>query len=235
MATRRESASGCFPCIEIEAGALSLFERLNAWKINSRGSGASSEHTLVQAVVDRWRKVVADGDSELFDARLEWDGFDEERVLAALSWSPTDPESRMPPLVKDSGWCEELGAWFHAGLQRLDDRTTRLFGGWAEDLGVAFVELWTPWVVEATDAVSTHPARMSGKVSDEAMHGLSRHVLLQIGELGSESAYSQFNRRRSTEVSALSDRSGNDFYAGWVLEQLDRQLRPLFEEFPVLA
>lgn len=222
------------PDSRIEARALSLFERLGAWQCASKPRGDPSKQAAAQAVVDRWQYGVAGGDSELFAVRLGWDGLDEQSVVDALSWAMTNPESAVS-FGSDQGWFEEFQIDFRSGSCLLDDQTFRLYVDWAEEFGIPFVELWAPWVLEATEGVMRHAAMAAGRISKGALECLSRHLLLQIAELGSEAAFSQFNHRRSVALSALDDRSGNRLYNNWVHGQLDQGLVPLFEEFPVLA
>jgi hypothetical protein len=191
--------------IGVDVRFLTLFERLDAWRRNSKPPGSPSERSVANKVVERWRKAVAGADFDLFEARLRWDGFDEEDVLDALSWIPGGGNSLGPTEV-GTVWIEELTVWFRSGFRRVDDGVIEVYSDWAEDLGVAFVDLWAPWIVEATEAVSRHPAIVAGRISEDALQCLSRQLLQQIGEVGSEGAYVQFNRRRSAELSALAER-----------------------------
>ncbi len=213
---------------------MTLFERIDAWQRRKKPQGSQSGHASAQRVVGQWRKAVVGGNSELFAERLGWDGLDQEAVTTALSWAESEPGS-VAAFGPNPGWFGDLQASFRLGISLLDRGSSRRFLDEIDDLEIPFAELWIPWIAEAMESVSGHASIAEGRVSRSAVECLGRHLLRQLGELGAQGAFSQFNRRRSEVLSALDDRSGDRVYRRWVQEQIEHGLTALFEEFPVLA
>lgn len=220
--------------VQRESRAMTLFERIEAWQRAGRPSASAIDATEARAVVDRWRRIVAGGNTSLFEARLTWDGVDEASVVEALAWIGEEPEIAATS-APGHGWSEELGSAFSRGIENLDEDSAERLGEWAHQDGVPFVELWAPWVVDAADAIGGHEVFQNGDFSTNALDALLRHLLQQIGGLGSDAAYSQFNRLRSTELSALGDRSGDRIYRMWLAHQISQVVAPLFDEYTVLG
>jgi len=217
-----------------DSRAMTLYERIEAWQQAGRPRASNREATGARAIVDRWRKIVAGGNIPLFEARLKWDGIDEHSVIEALAWVGEKPDVASV-LVPDHGWSNDLDSAFSRGLENLDEDIAERLTEWAHQDGVPFVELWAPWVVDAGSAIDGHEVFRDGDFSNEALDAMLRHLLVQIGAVASGAAYSQFNRMRSTELSALDDRSGNRIYRTWLEHQISQGGAPLFDEFPVLA
>jgi type 2 lantibiotic biosynthesis protein LanM len=213
---------------------MGLFDRIESWHHAGRPRVGGVDRSAANAFVERWKSVVAAGDQNLFDVRLQWDGLTASDAADALTWVAADPRSaaRSAP---DRGWSDHLELIFEEGLPLVDDDVTRRIRDWAVEDGIPFAELWTPWVAEAGAAVSRHAAVCEGSIAAGAVDSLLRHLLRQLSDLASPAAYEQFRRQRSTEVPALGAGAETGFYEAWIGRQLDSGMAPLFDEYPVLA
>ena len=157
---------------------------------------------MIGALVDRWQKIIAGEDRAAFEARLGWDDLGVDDVVEALSWVSENPYAAAS-IDPGGGWSGKLETMFRTGLSLSSDGEARRMRDWAHDEGIPFVELWSPWLVEAEAEIRRHHVVSAGLVSEGGMDDLLRHLLRQISDLASHAAFTQFDRWRSAEVSAL--------------------------------
>jgi class II lanthipeptide synthase len=224
----------------IVAEASPIRERLASESFEPDPENLRQDEPRIRARLDRWCQVVARGDWELFRRRLEWSGWDVDRVHAALG-TVRLREGR------------ELPAW--AGtLAQVMQTTAEFFGESAGPLGplpvdsgdpLPFEDLLLPAVIAARRKLLAHlhsPDLPSDLLSQDAYLALERSLLRKLTTSCGQVLAAEFSRLHpgARTVLQMGDdcappRTSQQHYKTFVTELLRGGLAAVFRTYPVLG
>lgn len=186
----------------------------------------------VEARLKEWADVVAEGDQELFEKRLAYDGLDLNTIRPFLS--DVELTQKLPcwteilnPIVQKSGKLE---------LDRLHD----LFPCLRRDDPLPFEEIFLAFVLTAREMLDA--SENCDFLTGKARAALERFLLIRMSELSSRVLEVEFNAFFAclqftgiTYNASSRDKSSRKHYLDFIKKMCDGGLPPLFKEYPVLA
>jgi lantibiotic modifying enzyme len=207
---------------EVEAHALTLFERIHAWHQSGRPAAGGQPSGATRRVVERWRTAVAGGSQSVFARRLSWDGLSEKNVATALDWAASHPAEAAASGPR-AGWWQRLedtlarGQEYRRCAAQHGERAPSADGPLAPLLGGASAGVRA--------VLEDHEAVRSGVVGRSAVDDLVAHLEGQLAALTTPAA----NALASAAGIRPADRRA------WAEDLESTGLRNLWLEFPVLA
>ena len=190
----------------LAAGAERLWERL------ARAPAESDPDVDADPALEAWARAFARGDREALARRLSWDSLSPAAAATALA---AEPPAAGPP-----GWLAELVGW---GVLGADLRRRKPPVELAE---LPFGELWAPWL-EAADANLAAARADAAAIPAESRTRLLRGLAEELARFSALAAHEAFQATRAADPAPGAHRR-------FVLDQLERGLTPLYDEFPVL-
>lgn len=195
--------------------------------------------TLISAKLEKWCKTAAQGNQELFEKRLAWDGLDLSTVRPVLgsvslatphllpAWADTlDKALKATTLIASSGSLDTLKAY-----RCLETDRPIPF----EEVFLGFIEVAREKLVAQTGA-SYH------LLSEESHRSLERSLLQQLSSVYLQAIVQEFSIFRSfqsTPFVRLSKQSsqipGREQYQKFVQSMMGGKLLSFFQEYSVLA
>ena len=216
--------------IDIIGRASTLDERLGPGFVPDTGSPDLGN---VEAKLERWRQVVAEGDESRFAARLAWDGLDLDRARRALGPVRWDGRSPRP------AWADTLATTLEATGPASGDGSAP---GRRAGEPVPFEELVVPFVATARARRDGQAGRHVGAFSTEALDALDHALLTTLAYLASRAFGEAFLIFRTREQPALARRLGllqgvgsRALYEKFVDAMLGGGMVAFFLEYAVLA
>jgi len=220
--------------------ALTLQERMARW--GRKKGGAEVGRLIANPVIEHWSAMLnTGGDSESFDRRLRWAGWERGDVVQALRDENLDFHS---PLWLDiiAGVVERTAADFQSeALPPSDSRA------WLDvDQPLPFQELFSSAVDYAYSCLAENLDRrgstLSPRIGPTGTTALGRQLLGQITEISGFALFSEFEKFRPAGKNIWlkikgGPRNSNDrrLYDQFIHEMGCNGLRTLFAGYPVLA
>jgi type 2 lantibiotic biosynthesis protein LanM len=221
---------------QIAADAAFLWERADGKRYSP--DTTRSDAGLAQARAERWCRAVARGERAGLDQRLRWAGTDLERMRPLLgavrlgdglplpAWTTTLQQiiaaavalSRQPGALQDSG---------PPGL-------------YDPQQPIPYEHLLAPAVQVACRRLQFRCGRRSGdgasaELTAPAWRALERALLARLAQLATDTLHAEFRRSRNAGGATAHATTGSARYDAFVREQWAAGLKPLFEQYPVLA
>jgi type 2 lantibiotic biosynthesis protein LanM len=215
----------------IAGKATSLWERLDGTCVPSPASDPK-EQKKIDARLKEWADVVAEGDQELFEKRLAYDGLN----LHAIR-----------PLLGDVELTRKLPTWTEL-LNPVLERSAELeFHGLHErfpclvrDAPLPFEEILLPFVLTAREMLGT--PEICDLLTGKARADLERFLLIRMSDLSSRVLELEFNAYMAclqftgiTYNAASRDKTSRKHYLDFVRKLCTADLSQIFKEYPVLA
>jgi type 2 lantibiotic biosynthesis protein LanM len=220
----------------IAANASCFWDRAEQSSSNTRIGGAQPQK--VEARLQEWIKVVAEGDDRAFDKRLIFDGlsFEDARRLLATVPAPCD----LPT------WAEVLNDVLLT-LSKVRARVTAprpstRFQYLNVEAPVPFEELVVPFVEVAREKITKTTDGLYSRLPLKARANFERGLLKKLSELMARVllvefrtflACNQLLREPTADVLARSDGRAN--YLHFIDQTYETGWATLFQEYPVLA
>jgi len=224
---------------EIAEKAMSLWERVDNDLVSSPLEGLSRGQHIDDRLYE-WRKVVADGDRELFEKRLEYDGLTSDMVRAYLGNAHITTSVDLP------SWAMLLNTILDAVSlfteDRLDDGLWSAYGFLEKDSPFPFEDIFIPFVLYARETLKTTTGDLYNFVSDNGHSAMERFLLYQLTERSSRVLEVEFNSFLAClQLQSLSyleirkDKSSRKYYVDFINYLYDGKLIDIFKEYCVLA
>jgi type 2 lantibiotic biosynthesis protein LanM len=208
--------------IGVEAAALTLFERIDAWRKAGSPAGRRPASAGTQQYLDRWCAAVAGGSAEVFERRLSWDGLSVDDVATALDWAISHPEEAALG-GPDPGWFDRLMARLEHGARRVRERVADGVEVDCENPSTAL--LVEPLCADFRAALDHHEAVSAGMVGTSAVADLENDLRNQVQVLATPAARDHLARGGKT--------GGEE--RRWKTSQAAHGWLEFFADYPVLA
>lgn len=195
---------------------------------------------IINARLDKWCQVTAQGNWKKFEQRLAWEGLDVSTVRCALGSVTMSDQQQLPSWAETLNECLkfssliDLNALGKAAFQKnrfLDPQQL-----------LPFEDVLLPFIYVAQHKLRNQAGHHYDLLSDVAHANLERNLLEQLSELCSLSFELEFSVFRATRQSTLINilrLSGNDHsrwhYQTFIKGLLEGGLLTFFSEYPVLA
>lgn len=217
--------------LAITCKSASLRERLDGTCVPAPGSDPKMTRK-VDAYLKKWADVAAEGDQELFEKRLAYDGLDLDTIRPFLG--DVEFGGKLP------SWTEILNPVLqNAGKLELDELHAR-FPCLDKNDPLPFEEILLPFVLTAREMLDA--SESSGLLTGKARANLERFLLIRMSELSSRVLELEFNTFLAclqftgiTYNLASRDTASRKHYLDFVARLRDGGLLQLFKEYPVLA
>ena len=215
----------------IAARATSLHDRLDGISVLPLGDDPKRQ-MKIDARLKEWAYVVADGDQELFQKRLAYDGLNVHTVrpvLGDIEYTQILPSwtAILDPVLQKSAGLE---------LDGLHERFPCLRG----DEPLPFEEILLPFVLTGRGMLAAPGNR--DLLTGQARADLERFLLVRMSESSSRVLEMELNTflaclqfRGVTPNAAYRDRASRKLYLDFARSMREGGLLTLFKEYPVLA
>ncbi len=222
----------------VEQGS-TLLERLE-------GNFASvpSTHARIEKKIEvrlkEWRKVVADGDEELFEKRLKFSGLDLDAVRPLLGNVQMDGQVSLPE------WTEQLNEILHHAknfqIADLDILDYEKYHFLKKDKPIAFEEILLPCCLLGREKLIVAAGSRYELLSDKAHHSFEGFLLQRLSDISSrvfEVEFGTFLAMRQLHGTPQDEmypgRESRVQYLKFVKKMISEDLPELFKEYCVLA
>jgi type 2 lantibiotic biosynthesis protein LanM len=220
------------------AQAIPLWEQLD--QSLAPKSSATPDPAMADAVLQRWCKTAGAGDWEVLKRRLQWDGWDIERVRAVLAVPPVLPEV-LPP------WADVVEQMMQAAQAMASQSEAKARNSLAldPDHPVPFEDVLLPALAVARERLrarlNADPAALP-LLTLAAYGHLERGLLYILIETWSQVLETEFAAVRpfghnllGLTKSRISDNPSREHYERFVGGLLQDGFLSLFQKYPVLA
>lgn len=214
----------------LAARAETLGERLQG-RLNGNRSGRSPLSARQAHRASEWRRIASNGDEALFHFMLRVRGVDPQACNDLFATPEVSPATPTP------GWVDTFAWLLEAMRGGLDGRAHASFLDATHP--APFEELLVGPVLEAMHrldaSLASSPAVAARqKMSDRALAGMQRSLMLRLASLMAEPLYLRFHYSRTSARPTWSG-VAQEGYARFVSADRDQLLRELFDTLPVLA
>ncbi len=198
---------------------------------------SSSDHEkLIDNRLARWCFVVAQGNHNLFEKRLRWDGIDNDTARSLL-------RSQEPSSEPLSGWATTLQAIVEMAKSNADDVCDEYDIPWRDSAQpLPFEEVWLPAIRVARQRLFDRVRwRSHSNVSIFAYLGIELGLRRRLTNLGARTLSSLFAKSQPMGANLLNSLVSEDLnlttdrYRVFVESMLEDGLIGLFQSYPVLA
>lgn len=202
---------------------------------DASGGCAELPHPAAIAAMDRWCRLVAAGDREVFNRRLAWDDLDETRVTARLGRA-LDRNAEEVPHPLPSAWARLLAAALGRHEEQSNAPGEPTFTRLHERPIIPFPELLSPFVQVAREQVERTTPGWTTLLSSDARHDLERHLAAQLDDVAGGMLLTRSAAGKSVGGRALagSSAAGPRVWTS-VASMTAGECRDLLMEFPALA
>ena len=213
--------------VRIAAAARTLGERFDDAAVATAQPSEAAKPLLAH-----WAQIVAEGNPQVFQRRLAWDGVSEIEALAALTPDLVMP--KMPAwtetLVDALRYCEAVRTEMHSGALAEADLLS-------SESQLFFPVLWLPFLRAASKRLRVRVSVIDQILSPESWAALQLQLLQSLCETAQRPCYQRFDQfRNANPVASLTADSESDRLVRQFIDGLlEQQLLPLLTDFPVLA
>lgn len=225
--------------LDIIAAASSLEERLGD---DFLPTGNKETDEIVQTRLQTWCNIVARGHWDLFQKRLEWDGWTLEQVTSVLGGVRLREGAEWPQWAMTLEEVLEHASTLSkvADYQMLASRSqVRCFQA---DDPFPFEELFIPFLQVARQHLTSQAGRAYHLLHEQAHDALERSLLQSLASYAAQALHLEFSIKRSQELSPLTrlmlevqETTERDLYGEFIEQMLQGELLPFFHRYPVLA
>ncbi|MBD2449030.1 type 2 lantipeptide synthetase LanM [Nostoc sp. FACHB-152] len=223
--------------IKIVEQASTINERLGMEFITDK---TQNNNELVKSRLENWCHVVAQGNKELFEQRLAWDGLDVDRVSQILGSVRLVKEQDLP------AWTETFKSVLEAtnlvSLENLEKGISSENRCLNPQEPLPFEELLLPFIYVARKQILNQVNSNYHLLSDEAHAALERGLLHSLVSLCSEAMGLNFLVFRTYQQPKLTHRlaqiqsaNSRQYYSNFLRDMLAGGLLTFFQEYSVLA
>ena len=194
---------------------------------------------LIDARMNAWCQLVANGDHEKFAKRLMWDNLDVAGVRAVFGSPELKDKSDLP------SWADLLTAAMETAAEHCElSKSGRLAGerNQSSTGPLPFEDLFGPFLRVASRRLRDRAGSSGELLSEPAYEALERSLVETLSFHCAPAIYTLFSAFRATRQSSfdrlLSQVSGtpsSELYRQFTSELLTEKLVPLFQQYPVLA
>ncbi len=219
--------------------ASSLYERIEG-DFAPEPSPDPKQVKRVEARLKEWREISAEGDEELFQKRLAYDGLDMDAARELLGDGSFSGSRDLPSwTIILNGILKQTREF---PLKDLDAELCEKYPFLIKESPVPFEEIFLPCILVARKKLAALAGDRLGLLTDKAQTALERFLLQRISEISSRvlevefstfMACLQFSGVDYSEV--VKDKNSRKQYLDFVKETVAGGLAPLFKEYCVWA
>ncbi len=217
--------------IEIAEKSASLQERLDGTYVPTPGNDPK-EKLKVEVYLREWADVVAEGDQELFEKRLAYDGLNLNSIRPFLG--NVELARELP------SWTDILNSILEKSGKLEVDGLHELFPCLQKDDPLPFEEILLPFVLTAREMLDA--SENCDLLTVKARADLERFLLIRMSDLSSRVLELEFNAFLAclqftgiTCTAASRDKTSRENYLDFVRKMRADDLLQLFKDYPVLA
>lgn len=224
---------------EIVARGSSLGERLGLLSSLGPSTLPAGDTVDVEALLERWRRLVAEGDDATFGKRLSWDGLDLDRARLALN------PSRLPHVEPLPDWADTVRDVLEAAAalsQETPDEELPAERCYHPGSPLPFQDILLPFVLVARVRLAEQAGPAVEQLSPQAAAILENRLLQRLTSLCANPLLVEFAVRRQRRQSSLTRLlaslqadPGTDLYRQFTRAMLAGELADVFLAYPVLA
>jgi type 2 lantibiotic biosynthesis protein LanM len=203
-------------------------------------SGESNEDSVINARINEWCEVVSGGNKEIFERRLNWDGWDLSTVRHFLGSAQIPDDQPLPKWAKTLDEVISASALFD--IESLETDTLEENRFIIRESPMPFEEVFVPFVYVAKQRLTANIGAYQQLLSYEAQSSLERILLKRLSNLSSQTLGLEFSTFRASRESSALQRlkraetaPSRKHYKYFIKHLLDSGLMALFEEYPVWA
>jgi type 2 lantibiotic biosynthesis protein LanM len=222
---------------QIAANASSLWERAEQ-RILSECPLPLQEEIAFR--LKEWLEVTAEGDRNLFEKRLSFEGFDLNAACSLLGSVKVPPFVELPPWV---GVLNEV-LWkmpiFRAVV--LEPKLSEKYKFLNKDIPIAFEELLLPFIDVAKEKVAAVTSGKYHLLADKARASLERALLQRLSGISSRVLLMEFRTFLACQqmlgrryLRPAHENASREEYLRFVKTTYEKSWAPLFEEYCVLS
>lgn len=225
--------------LDIIAAASSLEERLGDDFLPGKNEDGGE---IVQARLQSWCNNVARGNWELFQKRLEWDGWTVEQVKPVLGRVSLREGAIWPHWARTLEEVLELSATLS---QMADYRMLASLSQvrcFLADDPFPFEELFIPFIKVARQRLVEQAGSSYHLLHESAHDALERSLLQNLASDAAQALHLEFSIKRSQELSPLTrlmlelqETTEQGVYGEFIADLLQGELLSFFQRYPVLA
>lgn len=216
----------------IWSGSSSLFELLLSADLDA----VPVENPQLEARLNHWCDVVAQGNWDKFKRRLQWDGLDLDGARSLLIPSPQESEP---------DWAEKLQAIMTAsrsGIQPDPLPYRRAACSIDPEKPLPFEDLWLPTIALARQKLLAQLGQLPDWLSETAYGDLEKSLLQRLVAVSVKTLDAEFSRTRplgenllTLLLGAAEVNNSTEKYQAFIAKYLADGLLGLFTTYPVLA
>ncbi|HEU5374626.1 MAG TPA: type 2 lanthipeptide synthetase LanM family protein [Ktedonobacteraceae bacterium] len=225
--------------LHIIAAASSLEERLgDDFLPEKHEEDQGTVHTRLQT----WCNIVARGNWELFQKRLEWDGWTLEQLKPVLYRVHLREEAEWPRWAKTlEEVCELVATLSQITDYQMLASLSQVRCFLADD-PLPFEELFIPFIKVARQRLSEQAGSSYHLLHEHAHDALERSLLQNLASYAAQALHLEFSIKRTQELSPLKrlmlelqETAERDLYREYIARMFQGELLPFFQRYPVLA
>jgi type 2 lantibiotic biosynthesis protein LanM len=222
----------------VEQGS-TLLERLEGCFTPSPSTNARIDKKI-EARLKEWRKVVAEGDEELFANRLKFSGLDLDTVRPLLGNVQMDGQASLPEWTKLLNEILQQAKDFP--IDDLDNLDYKKYPFLKKDKPIAFEEILLPCILLAREKLITMAGSRYELLSDKTHQAFERLLLQRLTDISSrvfEVEFGTFLAMRQLHGTPQEEmypgRKSREQYLKFVKKMVSEDLPELYKEYCVLA
>ncbi|WP_375512897.1 type 2 lanthipeptide synthetase LanM family protein [uncultured Nostoc sp.] len=201
---------------------------------------AQEKDDIVNARIEEWCQVVAQGNQDKFEKRLALDGLNISKVRRALGSKRITDEQHLPTWMKTLH--EVIQATEFVSLETLEESTFNKHRFFYPQNSIPFQEVFLSFIHLARQKLIARAGSSYHLLSEESYALLELGLLRQLSYICSQSLYLEFsifrNFTQHTLVGVLGQLSGShskQLYRKFIKNMLKGGLLSFFQEYSVLA
>lgn len=210
----------------IWSGCRSLFDSLLSLDPDSHH--VPVDNAQIEARLNRWCDVVAQGNGQKFQRRLQWDGLDLEQARSLLS----------PNQGPEPNWTGTLQAIMTASRAGIQPQPLPI----DPEKPQPFQDLWLPTIALARQKLLDQLGQLPDCLSEAAYAHLEQSLLQRLVVVSVKTLDRKFSRTRplgenllTLLVGATAENNSTEKYQAFIARHLADGLLSLFSTYPVLA
>ena len=199
-----------------------------------------AQQEKIESRLKEWLEVAAEGDRELFERRLSFDGLDQGEVRSLLVSGGIPPSVELPPWSMILNEVLQKMPAFQQAV--LEPKLSSKYEFLNKDAPIPFEELFLPFINVAREKITAATFGKYSLLANKARANFERSLLQKLSRIGSRVLMVEFRTflacRQLRGLPYLDPAQGSgsrEEYLGFVKDTYEKSWLPIFQEYCVMS